>query len=371
MIGKKIAFIKSGSFSHANSAFEEVLKSAFPDYQLDIFDVTKDFVEPKSLMNLFYILKEYYKQIFINRGNIKKYKLRTSHVFNSIKKRAEVKLQHGGYSFTFQTQSFFDASIPNVPHFVYTDHSHLANIYYPAFNSNNLYPKAWIEMERSIYKNATLCFTMSSNISRSLIEQYQCSPEKVVCVFAGNNVKNATAVEDSNKYKSKIILFVGVEWKRKGGSLLAAAFKNLLPKHPEAKLIIVGCSPKLDIPNVSVIGKIPLTEVNKYYKMASIFCMPTNIEPFGIAFIEASAYKLPIIATNIGALPDIVTEGETGYLISPGDQVSLEHRLHELLEDPEKCEMFGINGFKKNELQYNWDAVTKEVKKNVENILNL
>lgn len=365
----RIALIKCGSFSHINSAVEQILLTNFSNCHLDVVDVTNGFLNPKSFKNFYYILKEYGKNVFINGANPKKFQLRTSYFYESVRKKVLEDLRGRGYVFTFQTQSIFDASLPGVPHFVYTDHSHLANQLYPGFDPNNLFPESWINMERSIYHHSSLCFTMSTNIASSLIEQYHCSAEKVKCVYAGKNTAASTASDHIDRYRRKNILFVGVDWERKGGPLLVSAFENVLRVHPDSTLTIVGCSPGIDLPNVSVVGRIPLEDVNKYYQAASIFCMPTNIEPFGVAFIEASANRLPIIGTNIGALPDIVTEGESGFLIPPGDQLQLESRLNMLLNKPDQCQRLGRDGFLKNELRYNWNTVGATIKKHIEDII--
>ena len=197
--------------------------------------------------------------------------------------------------------------MPCIPHFLYTDHTHLANIFYPLFKHENLLSDAWIACEKSIYRNASLNFTMSTNIRQSIIDQYDCSPDKVVNVYCGSNVSIVDKELPDSRYSDQNILFVGVDWERKGGPVLAEAFKRVLVQFPNAKLTIVGCNPELDLPNCSVIGRVPLADVGQYFQQASIFCLPTRLEPFGIVFLEAMSYKLPIIATNIGAIPDFVS----------------------------------------------------------------
>lgn len=79
----------------------------------------------------------------------------------------------------------------------------------------------------------------------------------------------------------------------------------------------MGCSPKIDIQNCNVIGRVPIQEVEKCYKQASVFCLPTTIEPFGIVFLEAIANRLPVIGTKIGAIPNFMNDGQNGYLVEP------------------------------------------------------
>jgi|GEM_PF-6313496 hypothetical protein len=109
----------------------------------------------------------------------------------------------------------------------------------------------WDRLEGQIYQNATLVFTMSSHITRSVVEDYACPEAKVRCIYVGNNVP-VTADFDTGleRYRRRAILFVGVNWRRKRGNELAAAFKRLLPRHPEATLTVVGCAPRMNLPGV-------------------------------------------------------------------------------------------------------------------------
>lgn len=88
---------------------------------------------------------------------------------------------------TFQTQSSFDASIPGTPHFLYTDHTHKTNLSYPGYDQKDYLGEKWIDLENNIYHNATVNFTMSTNIAKSISEDYSCDIGKVTCVYCGAN----------------------------------------------------------------------------------------------------------------------------------------------------------------------------------------
>ena len=117
----------------------------------------------------------------------------------------------------------------------------------------------------------------------------------------------------------------------------------------------MGCSPKVDVPNCTVVGRIPLEQLNKFYEQASVFCLPTKLEPFGIAFIEALSYKLPIVATNIGAIPDFVVDGQNGYLVSPGSASEIARAIDKLLDSPANCKIFGQQGYSLVKEKYTWE----------------
>lgn len=168
------------------------------------------------------------------------------------------------------------------------------------------------------------------------------------------------------KYENKNILFVGIDWKRKGGPELVEAFKRVLEAHPTARLTIVGCSPKLNIPNCEVAGRVPIENLSHYYEKASVFCLPTKIDPsFPIACLEAFAHGLPVVATDIEGTPDFVLDGETGYLVKPGDVEYLAEVLIKLIGNTEKCQTLGENGRRLVLEKYSWERVGAEIAKNI------
>jgi glycosyltransferase involved in cell wall biosynthesis len=113
------------------------------------------------------------------------------------------------------------------------------------------------------------------------------------------------------------------------------------------------------------LGKLPLESLQPYYASASIFCLPTKLEPFGVAFVEAMANRLPIVATEIGAIPDFVINGENGYLVSPGDISGLAQALIRLLDNPSQCRSFGARSYGLARQRYNWQTVGSKIRARV------
>jgi glycosyltransferase involved in cell wall biosynthesis len=366
---KKAAFIKFGDFSHINPSVLELLSTNFSDFRIEVIDIS-NLISKKDALILLSCLMQYGKDILIGRRAISETLLRTPYVFNKIKGDILHKLANQQYVFTFQTQSLFDLSVPGIPHFVYTDHTHLENLHYPGFNRKNLLAKSWIECEKSVYQNATLNFTMSSNISQSIIKDYACSPQKISCVYCGANVQaTENEIFEENRFSSRNILFVGVDWERKGGPVLAKAFRTVLDTYPDATLTIVGCTPQLDLPNCNIVGRIPLSDVKQYFKQASVFCLPTTLEPFGIVFLEAMAHKLPIIGTKIGAIPDFILEGKNGYMVEPNNSQQLSQKIIELIGSREKCKILGEYGHKFFWSRYTWEKTGLRIRENMEPFL--
>lgn len=353
---EKAAFIKWGSFSHTNESVLDLLRKRFPGFSIETIDLFTDLVGNRDVMAILHSLREYGWDIFLGRKTLGQTYLRTPYIFDMIREAVLLKLSNRGYAFTLQTQSMFDASIPGTPHFVYTDHTHLANLQDPRFDPRRLYSSAWIAKERDIYHNATINFTMSTNVSRSIIEDYGCSPDKVACVYGGANVSpDEDEILNDERYASKNILFVGVDWRMKGGPTLTEAFKTVLASHPDATLTIVGCSPTPDVPNCRVLGVLPPSLVKPCYQSAALFCLPTTLEAFGIAFLEAMTHRLPVIGTRIGALPEFILDGKNGFLVEPNDPALLAERILQLLKSPSDCKAFGEYGHGLIRERYTWD----------------
>lgn len=368
---KKFAFIKMGSFSHTNDKLLAALKEKFSDYEVDIIDVN-NLIRRRDPLCLIIAFMEYGLKIVTGKKELMKCRSRTVYFMNKARTEIIKKLKESKYDFTFQTQSLFDASLIGVPHFIYTDHTHLVNLTYPSFKAEQLYSSKWTECERSIYTNATINFSMSTHVSKSIVEQYGVDDKSVILARCGSHLVTPTNIDELEcRYSSKNILFVGLDWIRKGGPQLIEAFEQVLIAHPDASLTIVGCKPKIELQNVNVIGMIPLEEVDKYYLKSSIFCLPTRREPFGIVFLEAFANKLPIVSTMIGALPDIVAQGQSGYLVDYDDVDMLAKKLIHLLDNPTLCKEFGHVGYGKFVANYTWEKTADIMHSHIQNILNI
>jgi glycosyltransferase involved in cell wall biosynthesis len=367
---KRIAFIRPKSWPLANQIVEGVIREQFPEHDVDLIDITALVMRRPDivLINSVATVLLYGADLLAGRKKFKLAFWRTPYIFQQIRRLIRKRLASGNYSFSFQMQSLFDGSVPGIPHFLYTDHTHLENLNYQHGNKD-LYSQKWIDLEKEIYQHTTLNFVRSSNVGRSMVENYSCPANKVILAYAGSNV-NVSEVRSENKdFSSQHILFVGIDWERKGGPDLVEAFKLVLHKHPNARLTIVGAKPELQIPNCSVIGPVPADELDQYYQKAGVFCLPTYQEPFGIVFIEAMTARLPIVATRVGAIPELVQNGLNGRLVEPGDVQGLANALSELLDDPEMSRRFGERSYQLTRERYSWQAVGKQFRQNILSVL--
>lgn len=191
-----------------------------------------------------------------------------------------------------------------------------------------------------------------------------------------------TKIESRNKLKfslsEKIILFVGTLHKFKGPQVLIKAMDKILKSIPNTKLVFVGkehpkgyigelemLSKKLGIEkHVNFVGFVrDVFRKTLFYKAADVFVLPsTGPEIFGIVNLEAMACSVPIVASKIGGIPDVVKDGENGLLVSPGDSAALADAIIYLLENESVREKMGKNGRKKAE-DYSWEEIAKDTEK--------
>jgi glycosyltransferase involved in cell wall biosynthesis len=166
-----------------------------------------------------------------------------------------------------------------------------------------------------------------------------------------------------------IVLFVGAMHPRKGADVLARAIPLLSdvparfifagpsggPLEPEVRSIISGSGVQ---DRVEFRGQLSSEELPRVLAEADIFVFPTvwGTEGFGMVAAEAMACGVPIVASRIAAIPEVVLDEETGLLVEPGDPVDLASKLRLLLGDPARRRCLGRAGAKHVQ-QYRWDRL--------------
>lgn len=355
-------FVTRGSFSHINAQLEAALRRVRPGLEITTFDTMREMkADPVAQLRcLIGVQREYGLSSWRSR-DIARFRLaRSRSYYRAV--RAALRRRVGGqrFDFTLQTQSLFNAALPGFPNFVYTDHVARAALggTPEALGEPS---EAWWACEREIYEEAAHVFTFGPKIRGMLASQYGIAGTKASAIGAGASVVPQRPVDVTTaRYAARKIVFVGVDWERKGGPELIAAFRALRRRLPDATLTIIGCQPQLNEPGVTVLGRLPLAEVEAHYHEASCFCMPSRLEPFGIVFIEAMQFGLPVVATDVGDIGAIVAEGRTGRTARAGDVDALTEALFETLRDPDRCRTMGQAAIERAK-QFTWDEVARRI----------
>lgn len=269
-------------------------------------------------------------------------------------------LDERSFDVSFAMQTIIPVFRPLKPHFVYTDLCIKANALYPV-GAGRL--KLWNGAIESEERNLRACsgvFVMSNHVRQVLIEDYGLPPERVYRVNGGCNSAVVQST-DPDRYRRRNILFIGTDWKIKAGDHLVRAFQVVRERYPDAVLTIVGCRPDVAGPGIDVVGPIPSSDIAGYLAKASLFCMVSLREAFGIAYIEAMRACLPVIAADLGATPDFVIDDVTGFRVAHDDLEGLIQRLDQLLADPELCERLGTAGRDLAMKEYTWEATLRKI----------
>jgi len=163
-------------------------------------------------------------------------------------------------------------------------------------------------------------------------------PHQVIPNFLPTSRKTSSELDQS--YLSQLpagefMLFVGDLRPMKGLDVLLNAYSGLQDAPP---LVLIGKvwpdSPTHFPPNTLVLHNWPNTAVLEAWRRSTIALVPSIwAEPFGIVVIEAMAGGTPVIGSRVGGIPEIVTDGESGLLVPPGDPVALRMAMQRLLTD--------------------------------------
>ncbi len=166
------------------------------------------------------------------------------------------------------------------------------------------------------------------------------------------------------------ILFVGSLNKsdtHKGLRYLLEAFRHVSQGHPDARLTIVGSGsgrPGFETlvqqlglgKQITFRGGQTGARLQHSFQEAAIFVLPSLNDSFSMVTLEAMAAGLPVIATTVGSLPQLVDEGSTGYLVPPADSRALADKLSYLLAHPAIAERLGAQGRHKATQAFSWHS---------------
>jgi glycosyltransferase involved in cell wall biosynthesis len=357
----RILFVKLGSFSHTNERVLEQLHARFPRHEIVTFDV-KDYIRRKyglAALNALVEVMTYGPAVMTNASQRHAYFFLTPFMFRHLSRMIVKRFgpEASSFQFVLQTQGLFKAALPGRPFIIYTDHTIASHREYPHSDPRLFRSKELLALERGLYSSADRIVVTAAHVERTLVETYGCDPQRVATILIGANVEAAASSNQLERYAAGRILFVGIEWQRKGGPALLAAFETVAARFPHATLTIAGCAPALSHPSARATGLISRTDVATLFAESSIFCLPSVVEPSAVASVEAMAFKLPVVATTVGGFPGMVNDGETGLLVPPGNSVALADALSTLLANPERARAMGQAGYQRGRDLFTWDAV--------------
>jgi glycosyltransferase involved in cell wall biosynthesis len=239
------------------------------------------------------------------------------------------------------------------------------------------YAKRAFEYEKRTYQSMKKILVMSEYWRKSFIENFDVSSDKVINVGFGVNIDTPKPLKKDSATKN--IVFVGIDFLRKGGDSLVKAFSQVIahPLHGDAQLHIVGPKTIPEILNLSEYSKNihfhgylsrenanDKSKLEAVLSLGNLFVLPSLYEPFGNAGLEAMLYGMPVIAPNNWSFPDFVIPGKTGTLLDDsGNSEEIANAILAYLESPERLIQQGSYGYQLVVEKYSWQNTIQNIAK--------
>jgi glycosyltransferase involved in cell wall biosynthesis len=211
-------------------------------------------------------------------------------------------------------------------------------------------------IDRAFATRARRLVAISDAVRRFLVAAGH-AEEKLVTIHYGldalpDTPSERTPAEVGIPEGAPLLLAVGRLTAQKDHPTLLRAFARARTRHPEAVLAILGIGPletetRVLVRELGLEGAVFLPgrlEIRDWLERADVFVHSSRWEGFGLVLLEAMLAGLPVAATRVSAVPEVVADGETGLLVEPGDAAGLARALDELLSEPESARALGDAG---------------------------
>jgi glycosyltransferase involved in cell wall biosynthesis len=210
----------------------------------------------------------------------------------------------------------------------------------------------------------------------SAIDDYGVAPSKVsVIPFGANLEQPPTAAQvwasrQVNPMEPCRLLFIGIDWRRKGGEIAFQTLLDLLHQGIDAELVVVGTVPPPHIRHekLTIIPQLDKNcpqqrqRLNQLLQQSHFLLLPSRAECYGISLCEASAFGLPVLTTNVGGISTVVRNGRNGYKL-PLSAPSSDYAdiLMRILADPDHYQRLSRSARAEYDQRLNWDTWSQEL----------
>ena len=241
--------------------------------------------------------------------------------------------------------------------------------------------------ERMLWSGADRLLVVSRAVMEDVTRFYGLDPSKIRVVYNGVDSDVFSPGEGGplpaqikDLAGKRMILFVGHFGLRKGIFFVIRAMKRVRAEFPDAHLVCVGGTPAWLGQNeyrqmlteearrdgvedcVTLLDAVKNDELVEFYRNSDVFVLPTYYEAFPKVVVEAMACGKPVVATSTGGIPELVKEGQTGFLVPFGSPDTIADRLTVLLGDRSLRESMGARGRRVVEDQFTWHAVAERTR---------
>lgn len=183
------------------------------------------------------------------------------------------------------------------------------------------------------------------------------------------------------------VVFLGRMERRKGTLELLQAIPRVLDAVPDARFVLIGSDrphcpggrthaaylrdefPDRVRDRVTLAGRLPEADVDRWLQTADVFVAPSLYESFGLVYPEAMRWATPVVGTTAGGIPEVVADGETGLLVPPGDAAALAAALVKLLHDEPLRSRLGAAGRAAVEARFSSDRMAADAMRFYERVI--
>jgi len=207
---------------------------------------------------------------------------------------------------------------------------------------HNFYPLRWYS--QSVGKG-DIVIVVSKALKKYAMKYLKIPERKIRLVYNGV-AEDFLNIKKEKKDSSPVIGMISRFTKGKGHFIFLKTVKNLYENGTEIKSVIVGSGSKkyemklknwIDENGLNKIVKIIKVDSKEALKFIDILVVPSiKSEGFGRTVVEAQMAETPVIATNIGAVPELIKDGETGFLVNPDNSSQIVEKVKFIMKSPEK-----------------------------------
>jgi glycosyltransferase involved in cell wall biosynthesis len=235
---------------------------------------------------------------------------------------------------------------------------------------------------RGVLRRAAAVYPISHGTESKLWAAYAAdiSSAAVRTVLCGSRAAELVPPDVARERRppaAPVVFSVGMVKPRKGYHVSLNAFAVLQKRFPDAVYRIVGRPPdgayrahlesilrREKLRGVEFLDTVDPARLDRLYREASIFLLLSqeigrHFEGFGLVFLEAGAYGLPSVGSRSGGIPDVVIDGETGFVVDPADAEAAGRTMIRLAEDPQLSSRMGLAGRRRAE-HLTWDRYADE-----------
>ena len=231
---------------------------------------------------------------------------------------------------------------------------------------------SFLRMQKKVAPELQNIVTVSQSSKNGIIQEFKCKKNNISVINNGLDTDEFSPIEDSIRDSNRLITTASADVPLKGLDYSLKALKILIKNYPNIHLVVIGkykkgghterLIKKLDIKDNVIFKKhISKEEIRELYSTSSVAIVSSLYEGFGYPVIEAMSCEVPLIATNVSSIPELV--GKYGILINPKDENKLSKKIKNILDNYEDYKKTAIQGRQHIIKTFNWSKITSEYEK--------